>query len=283
MRLLVSVRSPAEIPPALEGGAEIIDAKDPSRGALGPVGLPALREIARRLPAGVPLSVALGDPGSSAEVIEAIGHVDGAILRRTQLYVKLGLAGTPDHAAAEALASAAVRAASRSANRPAVIMVAYADHEAATAPDRWAISRMAARAGAGGVLIDTYDKDGRDLFAHVGEPDLRRWIGEGRGAGLLMAVAGSLGVEGVLRAATLGADIVGVRGAACEGGRNGVVVAGRVRALRSVVDRSVAVSSAPSSASFSAPFSAPPARRLTRNAAPAFAPPPPPRVQLSIP
>ncbi|MDQ3136867.1 MAG: hypothetical protein M3Q93_04700, partial [Gemmatimonadota bacterium] len=32
VRLLVSVRSPAEIPPALEGGAEIIDAKDPSRG-----------------------------------------------------------------------------------------------------------------------------------------------------------------------------------------------------------------------------------------------------------
>jgi uncharacterized protein (UPF0264 family) len=44
-------------------------------------------------------------------------------------------------------------------------------------------------------------------------------------------------VEGVRRAAMLPADIVGVRGAACDGGREGEVVEERVRVLRSVLGR----------------------------------------------
>ena len=37
MKLLVSVSNADEAFAAVEGGADIIDAKDPSRGALGPV------------------------------------------------------------------------------------------------------------------------------------------------------------------------------------------------------------------------------------------------------
>ena len=43
MRLLVSVRSAAEARAALSGGADIIDAKEPSLGSLGAVGPLALR------------------------------------------------------------------------------------------------------------------------------------------------------------------------------------------------------------------------------------------------
>jgi uncharacterized protein (UPF0264 family) len=239
MRLLVSVRSVAEIGPALAGGAEIIDAKEPSLGPLGAVSLPTLREIARCLPSGVPLSVALGDPGSVANVEEAIAGVDGAVARRDQLYVKVGLAGTRDPGAAEELLVAALHASARAASRPAVIAVASADYEAAGAPAREVVSRVAARASARGVLIDTWRKDGRDLFAHVAEGELRRWVGEARAAGLLVALAGSLSADGVRRAALLPADIVGVRGAACAGGREGEVVEERVRQLRSVLGRGI--------------------------------------------
>ena len=45
MRLLVSVRSEEEARAALAGGADIIDAKEPSRGALGAVEIGVLREI----------------------------------------------------------------------------------------------------------------------------------------------------------------------------------------------------------------------------------------------
>jgi uncharacterized protein (UPF0264 family) len=238
MRLLVSVRSAAEVDRAVAGGAEIVDAKEPSLGSLGAVSPATLREIARRLPSGLPLSVALGDPPSAAGVADAIAAVDHAVPRAGEIYVKLGLAGARDGHAARELLAVAGSAASRARCRPAVIAVAYVDHEAAGAPARGQIGEAAARAGARGVLLDTYGKDGRDLFAHLGERELHRWVDEIRGAGLLVALAGSLSVEGVRRVAMLPADIVGVRGAACNGGREGEVVEERVRVLRSVLERS---------------------------------------------
>ena len=45
MRLLVSVTSAAEASAALAGGADVIDAKDPRRGALGAVSPQTLRAI----------------------------------------------------------------------------------------------------------------------------------------------------------------------------------------------------------------------------------------------
>ena len=72
--------------------------------------------------------------------------------------------------------------------------------------------------GADGVLLDTWGKDGGDLFHHMAEPALRAWIEQARAAGLLVALAGSLSAEGVRAAAGLPADIVGVRGAAVHRG-----------------------------------------------------------------
>src|SRR5437660_1587880 len=45
MQLLISVAGPAEARAALRGGADVIDAKDPRRGALGPVSLQRLAAI----------------------------------------------------------------------------------------------------------------------------------------------------------------------------------------------------------------------------------------------
>jgi hypothetical protein len=61
MQLLVSVRSAEEVGPAFAGGADIVDAKEPARGSLGPVDLFVLREINAKVPPCIPLSVALGD------------------------------------------------------------------------------------------------------------------------------------------------------------------------------------------------------------------------------
>jgi uncharacterized protein (UPF0264 family) len=239
MRLLVSVRSAGEVTDALEGGAEIIDAKEPSLGSLGAVTLPVLREIDRRLPADVPLSVALGDPATpeaAADAIEAVARVVG---HRDELYVKLGFGGVHEAKAAQALLAAAVRSAARLDNRVSVIAVAYADHVAAGAPTPDLTSRLASRTGARGVLIDTFSKDGADLFVHIAVLQLRSWIERARDAGLLVALAGSLSVEGVRRAAALPADIVGVRAAACSGGRAGQVDAARVRQLHAILTQEV--------------------------------------------
>jgi (5-formylfuran-3-yl)methyl phosphate synthase len=233
MRLLVSVRSAGEVAAAVAGGADIVDAKEPTAGSLGAVSGRVLREIARCMPAGVPLSVALGEPKSVAALEAAMTALHGLAQRPSRVYVKIGLSAAGD--GASALLAALVHLSSRMAIQPSVIAVAYADYEAAEAPTPEAVVRMAATSGADGVLLDTWAKDGGDLFHHLAEPALRGWIGQARAAGLLAALAGSLSAEGVRVVAELPADIVGVRGAACIGGRAGVVSEGRVAELKAAL------------------------------------------------
>jgi hypothetical protein len=233
MRLLVSVRSAAEVAAAVAGGADIVDAKEPTAGSLGAVSGGVLREIARCVPAGMPFSIALGEPNDVAALEAAMTALHGLAPRRSRVYVKIGLSAAGD--GASALLAALVDLSSRMAFQPSVIAVAYADYEAAGAPAPETVARMAAATGADGVLLDTWAKDGGDLFHHLAEPALRVWIEQARAAGLLVALAGSLSAEGVRAVAELPADIVGVRGAACIGGRAGTVSEGRVAELKAAL------------------------------------------------
>jgi uncharacterized protein (UPF0264 family) len=233
MRLLVSVRSAGEVAAAVAGGADIVDAKEPTAGSLGAVNGRMLREIAWCVPAGVPFSIALGEPKSVVALEAAMTALHGLAPRPSRVYVKVGLSTAGD--GASALLAALVDMSSRMAIQPSVIAVAYADYEAAGAPAPETVVRMAGASGADGVLLDTWAKDGGDLFHHLAEPALRAWIGQARAAGLLVALAGSLSAEGVRAVAELPADIVGVRGAACIGGRGGVVSEGRVAELKAAL------------------------------------------------
>jgi uncharacterized protein (UPF0264 family) len=239
MRLLVSVRSAAETSAAVAGGADIVDAKEPSRGALGAVDAVTLQAIAARLPAGKPLSVALGDPADGNAAAAMIDLVDALKPRPRETYVKLGLAGARDRVGAADLAARTVAAAARAATHPHVILVAYADHAAAGAPSRDDVTRLAARFGGLGVLLDTCVKDGRNLFAHVDHDVLRDWVLDAKRSGLLVAVAGSLTADAFPTLADLPIDVVGVRGAACLGGREGKVVEERVRLAQVALARAV--------------------------------------------
>jgi uncharacterized protein (UPF0264 family) len=82
-----------------------------------------------------------------------------------------------------------------------------------------------------GVLIDTMDKTGPGLLGLMSEPDLSDWILRARSAGLLVAVAGKLTSNDLPTVARLGADVAGIRGAACTDGRNGSISAALVRRL----------------------------------------------------
>ncbi len=235
MRLLVSVRSAAEVRPALAGGAEIIDAKEPSRGSLASVSPDDLRAIAAALPRRTPLSVALGDPADAEAVACAIGALDGLVPPERAVYVKLGLASAAAVAEAEAVIVAAVRSAVRSPVRPVVIVVAYADVAAGSVSSRERVLELAARAGAGGILLDTCLKDGGDLLQYVKLPELERWAAGAERRGLLVGFAGSLSADGIRAVAELPADVVGVRGAACVGGRDGRLSEAKVRQLRAAL------------------------------------------------
>jgi (5-formylfuran-3-yl)methyl phosphate synthase len=233
MRLLVSVRSAAEVGPAVAGGADIIDAKDPALGSLGVVRSTELSAIARAVPPGLPLSVALGDL-CGADVGAAVLEADRRAGDRNALYLKLGLAGAADVNDAARQVSLAVRTA-HPTGRTRVIVVAYADHAAAMAPRPDEAIRVAGLAGADGILLDTCRKDGRVLWDYLEVARVIDWVRQARDAVGLVALAGSLDEAGVRRAGGLGADVVGVRGAACDGGRLGLVNEACVRRIKAAL------------------------------------------------
>jgi len=131
------------------------------------------------------------------------------------------------------LAAAARRGVVAAGSGSGLVLVAYADADEPTGIGPAAIIDIAARTGATGLLLDTADKSGRGLLALIGPAALTAWVARAHACGLLVAVAGKLSADDLLVAREVGADIAGVRGAACDGGRNGRVSAERVRLLRS--------------------------------------------------
>ena len=127
------------------------------------------------------------------------------------------------------------------AGRGELVAVAYADWRAAATvePDR--LIAAAADAGAATMLIDTFDKSGAGLLEVAGIERVEAWVAAARRLGLGMALAGRLSRGDVARVAGCGARIVGVRSAACEGGRMGQVSRGNVAALEGTLSAGGAV------------------------------------------
>jgi (5-formylfuran-3-yl)methyl phosphate synthase len=241
MRLLVSVANAAEASTALLGGADIIDAKDPLSGSLGPVAIDVLREIRVTCAGARPVTAALGDATDEAEIERSARAFStaGATL------VKIGFGGIVSAERVESLIAAAVRGGSAAATvrlKPdttyegGVVAVAYADAERVGSVSLFDLLEAAARGGAQGVLIDTADKRGPGLRRLVAPDVLGAWIATAHEYGLLVAVAGKLTADDLPIVRDLGANIAGVRGAACDEGRTGRVVADKVRVLRARCD-----------------------------------------------
>ncbi len=231
MRLLVSVASASEASSALAGGADVIDAKDVQAGALGAVSLEVLREIHAAVAGARIVTAALGDAADEAAIERAAREfaAAGAAL------VKIGFAGITSGGRVAAVIAAAVRGASAGSDgNSGVVAVAYADADRAESLAPSALVEVAARAGAVGLLLDTADKGGLGLRALVAPDVLAARVAEAHDAGLLVALAGKLTADDLPFARAAGADIAGVRGAACEGGRTGRVAADRVRLLRTL-------------------------------------------------
>ncbi|MEP7310034.1 MAG: (5-formylfuran-3-yl)methyl phosphate synthase [Acidobacteriota bacterium] len=250
MRLLVSVASAAEAEAAITGGADVIDAKDPHAGALGPVSVAMLGEIHAAVGGERPVSAALGDAADEAE-IERDAY---AFIAAGALFVKVGFGSITCLDRVAALTAAAVRGAKAGsggaaldhpplfASRPGsgnggVIAVGYADMASFADSASMALIQMAARAGAVGVLLDTADKCGSGLRGLMTADALAAWVAEAHDARLVVALAGKLTADDLAFVQDAGADIAGVRGAACDKGRTGHVTADRVRALQARIRR----------------------------------------------
>jgi uncharacterized protein (UPF0264 family) len=215
---------------------DIVDVKKPDEGSLGANFPWVIREIREAVPADKPVSATVGDvpykPGTVAQA--ALGAVvSGAT------YIKVGLYGctTPDQGID--VMRAVVRAVKEHNPDALVVASGYADAHRIGCVNPLAVPDIAARSGADAAMLDTAVKDGTRLFDHVPPDVCAEFVRLAHGSGRLAALAGSVRHDDLGELTRLGTDIVGVRGAVCEGGdRNvGRIQPHLVAAFRAEMDR----------------------------------------------
>jgi uncharacterized protein (UPF0264 family) len=200
---LASVRDAAEAEMALACGADIIDLKDPSQGALGAVSLDAIASAVRCVAGRAPVSATVGDlPLEKATISNA--------LRRTAAtgvdYVKIGLfPGGDSETCLSLLAS--------EAGQIRLILVIFAD----ALPGFDAVE-AAAKLGGAGVMLDTMGKAAGSLLEHLPLEVIAAFVAAAKAEGLTVGLAGSLKAKHVPTLLTLRPDLLGFRGALCHGG-----------------------------------------------------------------
>lgn len=220
-KLLVSVRNAEEARAALEGNADVVDVKEPRRGALGPADPAVWREIQKLVGDQATMSVALGELLSqNAEMLA--GEAGGFT------FAKFGFAGCTTTSRWMVRWERVVRMLPRGVQP---VPVAYADHEAARSPESREVLKLAALLPTQLMLIDTYDKSNGRLTDHLTFEALAELSEQSVECDVQLALAGSLHLSDLESLLMLAPAYVGVRGAACIGGRDGTVDAARVKSL----------------------------------------------------
>jgi (5-formylfuran-3-yl)methyl phosphate synthase len=200
--LLASVTGPDEAALVLAGGADIIDLKDASRGALGALAPDVIRASVAAVGGLRLVSAVTGDLPMEPDVIAA------AVARTAETgvdYVKVGLFPGPKR-------QECIRALSSLARSTKVVGVMFADRGA----DNGLLEIMA-EAGFAGAMLDTAGKGDGRLLDYMDVADLRLFIASCREQGLMAGLAGSLEPPDVPRLLLLEPDYLGFRGALCVG------------------------------------------------------------------
>lgn len=222
MRLLVSVRSVGEALLAADGGADFIDLKEPSAGALGGLPVATIRAIVaalRERGIGLPVSATIGDL--------AMHEVDLILARVAAVgacgvdYVKVGI--TRDAGASSVLAALA-------ACPQTIVPVFIADRGIHMARvDQACALRFPA------VMADTANKLAGSLFDVLPVPELQRFVARVRQAGALAGLAGALRLHHLAALQGLAPDFAGFRTAVCGADRSAALDPERLRGLVAAV------------------------------------------------
>jgi len=227
--VLASVRTPDEAESALAAGADLIDLKEPRRGALGALPADVIRMAIARIGGRRPLSATVGDlpmePQRLARVVRDVGALGVD-------FVKVGMHENPVPVGCLAALGAAAACGIR------IVAVLFAD----TGPDFTLIER-ARDHGLAGVMLDTADKRSGTLRDFLDDARLSEFVARARAIGLVSGLAGSLRASDIADLVAAGPDYLGFRGALCSGGRTGMLDPDRTQAICAAV-RSQAASSA---------------------------------------
>lgn len=215
MLLLISPINTQEAREAIDGGADIIDVKNPKEGSLGANFPWVIKNIREITPNDMLVSATLGDvpykPGT-VSLAAAGAVVSGAD------YIKVGLYGTKNYSEALDVMKNVVKTVHEFNDDTVVVASGYADAHRVGAVDPLEIPRVAADSGADLAMVDTAVKDGKTLFDFMNDETISQFTDEIHDYGLKSALAGSVKEEQLPLLAELGCDVAGIRGAACVGG-----------------------------------------------------------------
>jgi uncharacterized protein (UPF0264 family) len=219
IRLLVSVCTAEEAEAALVGGADIIDVKEPTAGALGRADAAVWRQVLAVVGERVPVSVALGELSE----VTSLSPLPAGLS-----WAKVGLAGE----GCRQDWPLRLRSLAERLRPTPLVPVAYADWQRADAPSVEAILTWTLSHAGSAVLVDTWRKDGRRLLDWLPLECLasvRRHVP----APVLLALAGRLRLRDVRQLVSVYPDIIAVRGLVCAGSqRQGQVSHHRVATVR---------------------------------------------------
>jgi dihydroneopterin aldolase len=219
--LLASVTGPDEAALVLERGADIIDLKDASKGALGALEPDVLRTTVAAIGRRRPVSAVTGDlPMEPDTIAAAVARTAAANVD----YVKVGLFPGPRR-------EECIRALAPLAHKTKLVGVMFADR----GPDN-SLLRLMAETGFAGAMLDTADKRSGRLLDVMDVAALRIFVGACRDHGLMAGLAGSLEAPDVPRLLLLEPDYLGFRGALCVGrDRAACIDPGSIAVIRELI------------------------------------------------
>ena len=224
-KLLVSIRNEEEAALAAGFSIDILDVKEPARGALGAANRSTLQKIVDRVPQGQRMSVALGELRDWLIVRNQSRNgmrpenedvwFNHELLTRFR-FAKIGLAGMnhvfgwQDHW---------LEYASSLPNGVIPVGVAYLDHERCNCPLPEEILEFVGDRRDGVLLLDTFDKKSGNVLSLLGVHGLTNLLFSARRQNVMTVVAGSVTQQDISILFSLAPDFIGVRGAVCISGR----------------------------------------------------------------
>ncbi|WP_319506592.1 (5-formylfuran-3-yl)methyl phosphate synthase [uncultured Methanolobus sp.] len=229
MKLLISPINPEEAIAAYEGGADIVDVKNPKEGSLGANFPWVIRSVKESINSKKPISATIGDfnfkPGTAS--LAALGAaVAGAD------YIKVGLYDVQTEEQALEMLVNITRSVKDYNPDLKVVASGYSDYERINSINPQLLPAIGAKAGVDVVMVDTGIKDGRSTFEFMDEEELTKFTTAIRAVGLESAIAGTLKFEDLPVLKRIQPDIIGVRGMVCGGDRSSCIKAELVDKLK---------------------------------------------------
>ncbi|MFW9951457.1 MAG: (5-formylfuran-3-yl)methyl phosphate synthase [Candidatus Thorarchaeota archaeon] len=196
---------------------DYIDCKNPLEGSLGANFPWIISEMKKLIPpsSNQLLSVTIGDfpylPGSAS--LAALGAAySGADI------IKVGLKGPQNEAEGIHLMKNVVKTVKRFKKEIKIVAAGYADKERMVkSPNFLSIPIIASKSGSDIAMLDTYVKDGKNIFDFLTITQLQEFTETAKELNLQVALAGNLMKKSIPKIKKINPDIIGVRSIVCEG------------------------------------------------------------------